>query len=363
MRASASTGTETRSTDRSDGRANGSGPIARGQEDEQRRNDHAFLHEMTPRGPSEDSGLDTKGVHGQRTLRAHARRATPDAPQPPSVPPDERDGRGGRRALLVHRRPPDPAGGRRDPRHRHAMADQARDLRDAREPELQQPLREVPRRPRNDDGRRERRRQAADPMPRMAARRHPPRSGRAPVLRERRSDGRLRHRDLRLDVRLHDLRRGPDPQLLALGARVLALGELLRVGGRAELPEPLLLHRRILGRGRRQPGEHPDPRGGRHELQELGLRRVRRRRVRLRDRRRREPHEARHLLRVPHRRRAAHRRRGRLGVLLGGPRAARLLLERLQRRLERVPHGPVARARPLGRHDSSTTSTRTPSRR
>ena len=51
-------------------------------------------------------------------------------------------------------------------------------------------------------GRRERRREAADPVPRMAARRHPPRPGRAPELRERRRDGRLRHRDLRLDVRL-----------------------------------------------------------------------------------------------------------------------------------------------------------------
>ena len=110
-----------------------------------------------------------------------------------------------------------------DPEHRHAVADQARDLRDAREPELQQPVREVPRRPAGptvgvENG-------AEKPLIRcpewlpgdiphdLAAHRICVNGG---------DDGRLRHRDLRLDVRLHDLRRGPDPQLLALGARVLA---------------------------------------------------------------------------------------------------------------------------------------------
>ena len=105
------------------------------------------------------------------------------------------------------------------------------------------------------------------------------------------------------------------------------------------------------------------PQGGRQDLQELGLRRGRGRRLRLREGRRREPHEAQHVLRVPHGRRAAHRRRCRLGVLLRRPGAAGLLLERVQRHLRRVPHGPVAPARATGRPAARRHRRERPSRR
>ena len=48
------------------------------------------------------------------------------------------------------------------------------------------------------------------------------------------------------------------------------VGELLRVGGGAQLPEPLLLHRGKLRRGRRQPREHPEPQGGRQDASRAG---------------------------------------------------------------------------------------------
>ena len=47
--------------------------------------------------------------------------------------------------------------------------------------------------------------------------------------------------------------------------------ELLLVGGGTELSQPLLLHRRQLRRRLRQPGEHPQPQGGRKDVQELGM--------------------------------------------------------------------------------------------
>ena len=119
--------------------------------------------------------------------------------------------------LLVHRRKPDAAGRRHDPGDRHPMAHQTRHLRDAREPELQQPVREVPRRPGGDHGRRrERRRETADPCPEwlpgdiphdLAAHRTCVNNGEMDGFGT----------GSKVDVRLHDLRRGPDPELLALG--------------------------------------------------------------------------------------------------------------------------------------------------
>ena len=77
-------------------------------------------------------------------------------------------------------------------------------------------------------------------------------------------------------------------------------------------------------------------------VQELGLRRRRRRRVRPREGRPGQPHEARHVLRLPHGPGAARGDRRELGVLLGEPVPDRVLLERAQRDLRRVPHRPVA---------------------
>ena len=95
----------------------------------------------------------------------------PASRQPPPVPPALRHGRRRRRAVLVHRRARDPLG-RTEPHDvdRHAVADQARHLRDAGEPELRQPVRPVPRRERHDRRRESGRGDAADPVPRLAAR-------------------------------------------------------------------------------------------------------------------------------------------------------------------------------------------------
>ena len=171
---------------------------------------------------------------------------------------------------------------------RHGHTDQAGRVRDAREPQLQQRLRQVPRSDR--DHRRRggaRGREAVDPMPRVAAERHPSRPSGASQLRERWQDGRVRQRRDRLQLRLLGLRRGPDPELLHMGARVRALRPLLRQRRWAFLPEPLLLHRRPVRRRDRQPREHRDEGHRRQGVQELGVRRARRRRLRLRQGRRR----------------------------------------------------------------------------
>ncbi len=225
-------------------------PFATGEEQE-RGNDHAFLREMTHRRPTRIAGLIQRGsMDTGPYLGIDRRRAAPAARSAAAVPPDERDGGRRRRALLVHRRDEDAQG------------------RATRSPpiETRWPIKRViylmlenrsfnnlfgkfPGVRGTTVGVRERRREAADPVPGVAARRPPARPRRVPALRERRRDGRVRHRDLRLDVRLHDLRRGPDPQLLAVGTRVLPVGELLRVGRGTQLPEPLLLHRGLAPAG------------------------------------------------------------------------------------------------------------------
>ena len=80
----------------------------------------------------------------------------------------ERDGRRGRRPLLLYRRSTDPHRRSTMPRNRDAMADQARHLRDAREPQLQQPVREVPGRPGTTTGVENGVEKAADPLPGVA---------------------------------------------------------------------------------------------------------------------------------------------------------------------------------------------------
>ena len=106
---------------------------------------------------------------------------------------------------------------------------------------------------------------------------------------------------LRRSVGLHAVRRERGAQLLALGPGVRDVGPLLRLRDGPVVPEPLLLHRRLLGRFDRQPGEHRDPPDveRRQALQELGMRRGRRRHLRVHAGRRGPPVEAFVVLRVP----------------------------------------------------------------
>ena len=156
--------------------------------------------------------------------------------------------------------------------------------------------------------------------------RPPARSRRGAQLPERRQARRVRGRRVRRPVVVLAVPGAPAPQLLALGAGVRAVGQLLRVGARPVVPEPLLLHRRSVGRRDRQPGEHRSRvrgEGRREAVQELGLRRARRRRLRVGEGRQGQPDEARLLLQLQDGRPAAHRDRRRLALLLRRPRAGR----------------------------------------
>ena len=88
---------------------------------------------------------------------------------------------------------------------------------------------------------------AADPVPRLAAGRSPARPRGGAQLPERREARRLRGRHVRRSVVVLAVRRAPTPQLLVLGQGVRAVGQLLRLGARTLVPEPLLLHRRTVG--------------------------------------------------------------------------------------------------------------------
>ena len=181
------------------------------------------------------------------------------------------------------------------------MADQARDLPDAGEPELRQHVRQVPGRQRHDDRAEGREGAAADPVPGVAARRPPPRPGGLSELRERREVRPFRHGHVRGRLRLHPVRSGSGPELLRMGRRLRPVRQLLLLRRRPLLPEPLLLHRGTIGRNPRQSREHQDRGREREEAQELGVRRVRGRRVRVRQGRQGQPHEAPILFRLPHR--------------------------------------------------------------
>ncbi len=114
----------------------------------------------------------------------------------------------------------------------------------------------VPRRERHHGGREVGGGDTAHPMPRLAARRPPPRPSGGAQLPERGQAGRVRRRCVRRPVVLLAVPGRPAPQLLVLGQGVRALRQLLRLRPGAVLPEPLLLHRRTVGRHDRQPREH-----------------------------------------------------------------------------------------------------------
>ena len=235
------------------------------------------------------------------------------------------------------------------------MADQACDLPDAREQELRQPLRTVPRR-RGHHGRQHARQgEAIAPLPRLAARRPRARSRLGLGRVQRRQARQLRDQPLRRPVGVHAVLRAGDPRVLALGQGVRAQRPLLLVGDGAVVPEPLLLHRGAVGRCVRQPGEHRDPavrrdRGParRWAFQELGVRRRadrRREGLHRRDRPAGGRAQAQHVLPHADGRRAAHEPWDRLAVLRAPARIPRVLLEPVQRRGRGVPHRPVERAR------------------
>ena len=164
------------------------------------------------------------------------------------------------------------------------LADRPRRVPDDGEPELRQPLRPVPRRERGArTGVRAGQEVPAAAVPRVAAGRpgaRHPRRGR-PCYDGGKMDG-FAIGDLRPGLRVHAVRRAGCPELLPLGGGVRAVRQLLRVGGRPVVPEPSVLHRGSGGRRDRQPREHPDEAAERRpRVQELGLRRLRRGRVRL----------------------------------------------------------------------------------
>ena len=213
------------------------------------------------------------------------------------------------------------------PHARHALADQAGAVPHAREPELRQPVRTVPRRAGDDHGRPLRRRGPADPLPRVAPGRPPARHARVDLLVQRRRDGRVRPRRVGAVLRLLTVRAARRPELLRVGRAVRALRQRVRLGAGAFVPQPPVLHRGTGGRRDEQPREHPDEAPERRAgLQELGLRRLRRGRLRLHAGRGRPHRTALDLLHVRHRGRAALEARHRLGLLLGRPVPGRLHL-------------------------------------
>src|SRR5581483_8243175 len=274
-----------------------------------------FLGTVIARG----TPVSTPPKPSRRALRTPGSRPVPTpAHDQARVPPQLGTGPCRRDPVRVHGRRSQGTAGDLDPdplEHRHAVADQARRLRHAREPELRQPLRRVPRRGRGGCGRVLRERGPASALSGLAPRRPPPRPGRGAELPERGRPRRVRGRHLRAVLRVHAPVRGPGPQLLGVGTRVRDLRPLLRLGARSVLSQSLLLHRGPGRWGDRQPREHPDAPASRRGLsvQELGVRRHRRRALRSGEGRPREPVQARDVLRLPHRRRAAFRGWHRLG--------------------------------------------------
>ena len=143
---------------------------------------------------------------------------------------------------------------------RYAVADQARHLRDAREPELRQPLRRVPgvdgTRGRRDDGKEQPLWPCPDWLPGDLAARP---GGRARLL-QRRQARRVRHRDLRRAVGLHAVQAAPGADSIPNywhWAQDYALSDNFFASALGpSLPEPLLLRRRRRRRRHRQPREH-----------------------------------------------------------------------------------------------------------
>ena len=140
---------------------------------------------------------------------------------------------------------------------RHAVADQTGHLRDAREPELRQPVRPVPGRERHDHracryGKEQPLIACPDWMPGDLP--HDRAAG-LNCLNGGKMDG-FGGGKWGAVYGYSQFHEPQIPNYYRLGEGVRALGQLLRVGAGTVVPEPLLLHRRAVGRRDRQPREH-----------------------------------------------------------------------------------------------------------
>ena len=207
----------------------------------------------------------------------------------------------------------------------HPVADPARGDPDQGEPDVRPHVRPVPRRGRRHHRQRPRRLHPPDPAAPDPPRGSPARLDRLLRRRRQRRDGRLRPgRSPDHEVRLLADASGADPELLAMGRRLPAVGQLLRLPPRPVAAEPPVPDRRAV--------RERDPRAGRHAHQaveaagkDVGMRRPaggagggpgpRGQRG-----------QGRPLLRLPDRGRPADEGGDRLGLLLGQRRPAGLHL-------------------------------------
>ena len=141
---------------------------------------------------------------------------------------------------------------------RHGVPDRTRRLPDQGEPHLRQPVRDVPGRERRDGRLRPRRAATAHTRDR---RRHRLRGHPAllHVLTRRlepREDGRVQPGRGVGPMGLHAASPSAASELLALGSRVRARGQLLLLGAGTLVPEPPVLDRRPVRRRSRQPQAH-----------------------------------------------------------------------------------------------------------
>ena len=241
-----------------------------------------------------------------------------------------------------------PSGERRHPHHRHGDADQARDLPDAREPQLQQPLRQVPRG--DGHGRRRVLRQGgpAAEVPGLAARRPPARPGRVPELHERREARRLRQRHLRARVGVQPDAASPRSPTTGSGPESTRSPTTSSRRQRGPPTRTTSSSWPVVRWGDRQPGEHRDRASTATRRSRAGGATRTARTCSCSSRTTaatwpsttpasRSPPSA-----------SSSPRRHRLDLLLGGARPDGLLLERLQRHRRRVPHRSVAPAHAAG---------------